>query len=244
MSFYECDGYPIEDYDLFGHFTPTRQVHCPWNERYTTIAAIDDLEYPYRPNCGAYPQRMRIEPMTAQNGSPGQASSYESAKITIWYSSAIRTNAAIVETLAPTREILPMDAGALYDAAGLRFSLHRKPFLLLPGAVFSHVRMKTGVVPNAVISQVGCVNASSVYAPVLDMTFAAETLLALTPKMLRTYTVSGITNYFVEQEFLFCSNGGLGWNAALNAATGNYEYYYDESGNRLRHYALAAFTLL
>lgn len=242
MSFHEYDGWPLEPVSV-GEFAPVRKGWVEWANRYTEASTLDDLEYPYVPGCGAYPERMLIEPSGAQNGILNGLAQYERADLTVWYSSKINTNSAIIEELLPTTTIAPCTPMSLYWSDQTAVEGNQKPYIPISGAVFSHTRCKLALVPTAVLTQANCVNATALYSQVLGITFAAETLLAQVPRIKRTWTVSGMTSFKVEQDFVFKSNGGLGWNSCYRPENGAHEYVYDENGVRLRDYATAAFVL-
>lgn len=221
-----------------GEFVPERQVHCDWANRFLEAGSIDDWEYPYLPGCGAYVSHMRIDPLGAQTGVLNGLATYEKAQIHVWYSSKINTNAAIIEFIADAGGQVPASPAQLYWTASGDAPIHERnlPYVMRSGCTFHHERRKLAIVPAAAITQVDYVNASAFYSQILGITFAAETLRAMVPQIKRTYTVSGLTSYFVHQTFAYRPNGGLGWNSGYRADTGAFSYVYNAAGTRVRDY--------
>ena len=240
MSVNEIEGWPKEIFTP-GDFTPERRVECAWSNRFNEAAALDDLEYPYAPGCGAFPKYMHIDSMGGQTNSPGSLATYEKAVITIKYSSQLNTNGAIIEWISGGDILEPTSSGETYWSDVTQRKKH--PYILRSGGVFNHVRRKLGVVPPAVITQVDYVNNAVASSIILGITFAAETLRAQLPLIRRTYTASGLTSFYVHQRFAYRSNGGLGWNSAYRADAGAYQYIYDINGSRLDDYPLTNFVL-
>jgi hypothetical protein len=242
MSVHDLEGSPIEIFTM-GEFMPERRVECAWSSRFNEAAALDDLEYPFSPGCGSFPKYIHIEPMSAQTNAPGNLASYEKAIITIKYTSQLNTNGAIIEWIEGSDIHSPCKPEESCWSDGQIRPAPDKPFVLRSGGVFNHVRLKLGAVPTAVITQVDYVNNAAAYSQILGITFLAETLRAQMPRVQRTWTVSGLTSFYVHQRFSYCSNGGLGWNSAYRADTGTYEYVCSAAGARLRDYPITSFVL-
>ena len=244
MAHYELEGWPVEPSKPDGEFVPERRVRCAWADRFLEAGTIDDLEYPYAPGCGAYASYMRIDPLGRQTGILNGLATYEEAQIHVWYSSKVNTNAAIIEWTDATECAEPSAPKQLYWADNTPIHERSKPFVMRSGCTFHHVRRKLAVVPSAVYSQLDCVNASAATSDILGITFAAETLRAMMPEVRRTYTVSGLTSFYVHQAFTYRSNGGYGWNAGYRADTGTFGYVYNASGTRVRDYSTSNLTLV
>ncbi len=240
MSVNEIEGWPKEIFTP-GDFQPIRKVECAWSDRFNEAAALDGLEYPYAPGCGAFPTEITILPFSGQTNPSGTTATYEKAELTIKYSSKLNTNGVIMEWLSGFEGAEPTAPGQIYFPDVTQRKKH--PYVLRSGAIFNHVRRKLGVVPPEIITQVDYVNSAVASSVILGITFAAETLRALMPKISRAWTVSGLTSYYVHQRFAYRSNGGLGWNSAYRADAGAYQYVYDANSNRLYDYPLTSFVL-
>jgi hypothetical protein len=243
MSWYEMDGWP-KDLETSDDFCPERKLIGPWADRWNQIAMLEDLEYPYYPGCRTYPATIACEPFSAQKGAPSEKPDYDTAVITVKYTSKnTGGNVVAMEWLEPTVYHDPTTMAAkFWTTRGERIP-HPFESLEHSGLVFHHWRKKVGIVPINVISAVDKVNASALYAPILDVTFAAQTLKVNAPKIERTWKVGGLTNYSVHQTFSYKNNGGLGWNAILNPEAGVYQYAVNVSNIQVTPYLTTAIYL-
>lgn len=239
---YELEGWPKEYIDQ-DDFRPVRKVVVPWGVRFQEAAYLDDMEYPYAPGCKAYPVQIGIEPLGAQIGGSGPTATYADAVITLQYSSKRSTEGAITEWISPSEDNEPCAPINRYFSAEQQAN-NQMPGILRATCVFHHQRKKLAMVPATALNSAGCVNSGQVNSTILGVWFAAETLRIRVPHINRTWTTSGMTSYFVHQEFVFKSNGCLGWNSQFNPSTGQYQYVYDENGNRKYDYALSGVVLV
>ena len=240
---YELSGWPKEKMTV-GDWTPERKIVVPWATRLTEADNIDQLEYPYAPGCGAFPYEIAIEPFGEQIGASNPLATYQDALLTIRYTTQHSVDGVIIEWIDSSEFNEPFAAINRYFSETEQIDARQKPGAVRSGCVFHHIRKKVAMINPTVLSAAGLVNASTVYSTVLDISFSAETLRVRVPQIKRAWTVSGLTNYFVHQQFVFKSNGGLGWNAGFDASTGTYRYYRDDQGNRVYDYATTAISLV
>jgi hypothetical protein len=202
--------------------------------------------YPYYPaSYNIYSSYISCEPFSAQSGPLSELASYDTAVITVRYSTKNTSGGVVaMEWLEPTTYHDPTTMSSKFWGAGGQRMPHPFESLEHSGLVFHHWRKKVGIVPNNVISAVDKLNAGALYAPILDVTFAPQTLKVNAPKIERTWKVGGLTNYSVHQTFSYKNNGGLGWNAILNPELGVYQYAVNVNNINVKPYLTTAIYLV
>lgn len=233
MSWSEMDGWPKESL-VHDDFTPERKLIGPWSERLTKMASLEETEYPYIPGCGAYPSFIGTEPFSAQDGTPSEVANYDTCVITVKYTSKLNTNGVIMEWTDPMTHTIRVPQMDVYNSEGKRVE---QGYLHQSGLVLHHVRKKLALVPDIVFDTVDGVNAGVISTVILMRSFAKETLFVSAPHIDRTWTVSGMTSFNVHQQFVYRSNGGLGWNAIFNPKTASFGYLY-ANNSRIYNYPL------
>lgn len=187
-----------------------------------------------------------IAPFDAKTTQDEQACEYESAILTINYESKGKDPEDLVaESLEPTCEFiqLPHKRFLWGSASGDALTEEEAPAKQFRGLNLSRTiyKIPADSLPD-LLAPVGRVNSAAYTSSLLNMTFAAETLLYIPPTLDRTITTDGDPGYTVNMKFAFKPDG---WNQFWRAKTGDWSRIWSiQNGATYNNYPLGSFAAL
>lgn len=233
---WEVNGQPVENWGE-DEFTATRQLRCAWSDRLQLMADLiggRDV-YPYFDSGSRLTARTGgAVPFGRQVGESGVTASYETALVTINYSTKGNDKEGnqgdlYSETLEPNVEFLTLGHEDFRwgSADGEALKENEAPGRLIRSLDYLLTIYQVYAIPSAVLDLIGCVNYTSWLADLLGLTFPAGTLLYNPPQITRKITFEEIEPWTLSFRFSYRPDG---WNKFWRQKTQQFEsiYHKDE----------------
>jgi hypothetical protein len=231
IAYEELDESPQEDITPES-FKATIQVKCTWADRYDVMnhfAWGEGQVYPRWPLLRARTRGMACVPfgaaMSTFTAPDGQKFlEYDHASITVNFVRDVKTPQGpsnedlISESVEPATEFMTTNPEFYHLGSTKGPAPKEGPGVLVRTLVFVLTRYNVRVVPPAVLSLVGCVNASPVVCRYLGLTFPAETLLYGPPQMQQKISTDGASGWTLTFRFTYRP---LGWNKIWHSGSWN-----------------------
>lgn len=238
-------GSAKEDYsEQTGIMSASVQLRCAWGLRHILAADIlgnrrlwPKTPAPFVVPSAASASIIPIMSISDGGGVVGQEIVYSHALVTVNYSN-VATD-LVTEAIEPTAEFITMDYRRFrWGAAnGPTLSEEEAPGLLVRGINFVRTELDVSQPINPlVISLIGSVNDSQVTGSILQIPFAAETLLYAPPSITATRNSFGQWKTQIVKKFTYKPEG---WNVFFRARTNSWERLYLANSGVFNSYPLA-----
>jgi hypothetical protein len=247
VTCWEMDGSPTEEWSA-GGLRASVQLRTAWDDRYDLLEDMldDAILYPHYPDSGSRAVSGSIERLTnSRMMADGQGADYGPgfAVVTVNFEYVEREegeNGDIYsESIEPNAEFMTLDhnlfvwqpvggfgegeIGGSEYSDGIPLKPAEAPARLLVSLDYQQTQYKMASVPAAYLSLIGYVNAATVTAPIVGLTFPAETLLFHPPKLSRSINVQGTGLWTAQKRFSYKPSG---WNKHWHARAEAYTQYY------------------
>ncbi len=247
-TYAEISPYPHEQFGENGQFYAERLLACAWADRYDVVYEIGSGGgelYPYKPSTGARANGAAIRSWGKMTAGAAGIATYAEARIKVSYSTATAIKISsrwVTEELQPTGQTIPLNPDMLkWQTSGVVLDPTEAPSVFLPGFDYVVTYYHLLSVPAAAYTMMRSSNASAVASWLLGVSFAAETLMYMRPKVVRSFD-PGLLNLF-KLTYRFGFNP-QGWNVYYDVTANIWDGIKNLDGTLIKPHPLANFSLL